>query len=92
VRGTGRKKSIHCSIDLFPQQEAEITRLTEAINQAPTAAEKVAFAQALVEAADALLTCNHHDKESMDCRLCRNLAGTRLRTAGLIVQVSRLSH
>ena len=92
MRGTGRKESIHCPIDLFPQQEAEITRLTEAINQAPTAAEKVPFAQALVAAADVLLACNYHDNESMDCRLCRNLAAVRHRRAGLIVQVGRLSH
>jgi hypothetical protein len=92
VRGTDRKESILCPIDLFPQQEAEISRLTEAINQARTAAEKAPFAQALVEVAGVLLACNYHDQESMDCRLCRNLAGVRQRTAGLIVQVGRLSH
>ena len=78
---------IQCPIDLFPSQEAEVTRLTRAINRAPTAAEKSIWAQDLIKAVDALLACEQYDQESQDCRLCRNFSQLRHKTAALVVKV-----
>jgi len=79
-----------CPIDLFPKQEEEISRLTQAMNQARTAAKKVPWAQALVEAVDVLLACEHYEEESLDCRLCRSFSELRRKTATLIVEAGRL--
>lgn len=35
-----RKEGIDCPINLFPEQEVEVYRLTQAINQARTVEEK----------------------------------------------------
>jgi len=85
-----RQASIHCPIGLFPRQEEEIARLTQEINQARTAAEKVPWAQALIETVDVLLVCEQYDEGSMDCRLCRNFSELRRKTAALVVEVGRL--
>ena len=90
MRETGRRASIHCPIGLFPRQEEEIARLTQAINQARTAAEKAPWAQALIETVDVLLACEQYDEGSMDCRLCRNFSELRRKTAALVVEAGRL--
>lgn len=82
---------IHCPIDLFPRQEAEIVRLTRAINQAPAAVEKAPAAQALIETVDVLLACEQFDEKSTDCRLCRNFSQLRRKTGVLVVQAGRLA-
>ncbi|MBI3362510.1 MAG: hypothetical protein HY023_15520 [Chloroflexi bacterium] len=91
---TRREKptGIRCPIDLFPRQEAEIARLTQAINQAPTAAEKAPVAQAMIEVVDVLLACEQFDEQSTDCRLCRNFSQLRRKTADLIVKAGRLAN
>jgi len=76
---------------LFPRQEEEIARLTQAINQAPTAAEKVPWAQALIEAVDVLLACEQYDEKSLDCRLCCNFSELRRKTASLVVKAGHLA-
>ncbi len=86
----GRQASIHCPIGLFPSQEEEIARLTQAINQARTAVEKVPWAQALIEAADVLLACEQYDAGSLDCRLCRDFSELRRKAASLVVRAGRL--
>lgn len=83
--------SIHCPTGLYPRQEAEVARLTEAINRARTAVEKAPWAQRLIEAVDMLLACEQCDEKSMDCRLCRNFSALRRKTASLVVQAGRLS-
>jgi hypothetical protein len=87
----GRQASIHCPIGLYPRQEEEINRLTQAINQAQTAAEKAPWAQALIEAVDVLLACEQYDERSMGCRLCRNFSELRRKTAALVIKAGRLS-
>jgi len=87
----GQQTTIYCPIALFPQQESEIVRLTQAINQARTAAEKAPWAQALIEAVDVLLACDHYDEESADCRLCRNISDLRHKTAALVAKAGRLN-
>jgi hypothetical protein len=89
MKETSRRASIQCPIALFPRQEAEVARLTQAINQAPTAAEKAPWAQALIEAVDVLLACEQYDEESLDCRLCRNFSELRRKTAMLVVKAGR---
>jgi hypothetical protein len=86
------EKRIHCPIDLFLRQEAKITRLTDALNQAATVTEKVPWAEATIEAVDVLLACEQYDKASLDCRLCRRFSRLRRETATLVVKASRLSH
>jgi len=78
---------IQCPIDLVPKQEAEVARLTRAINRAPTAAEKSPWAQDLIKAVDVLLACEQYDQESQDCHLCRNFSQLRRKTAALVVKV-----
>jgi hypothetical protein len=91
VRETGGQANIHCPIELFPRQEAEITRLTQEINRAPTATAKAPWAQELMEAVDVLLACEQYDGESLDCRLCRNFSELRHKTASLVIKAGRLS-
>jgi len=91
MSGREKRVGIHCPIGLFPRQEAEIARLTQAINRAPTAAEKAPWGQALMEAVDMLLACEQYDEGSMDCDLCRNFAELRRKTAVLVVKVGHLS-
>jgi len=91
VRETARQANIHCPISLFPKQEAEITRLTQAINQARMAAEKAPWAQELIETVDVLLACEQYDEESLDCRLCRNFSELRHKTASLVIKAGRLA-
>jgi len=75
---------IHCLNALFAKQEVEISRLSQAITQARTVGEKAPQAQALMEAVDVLLACEHYDAASVDCRLCHNFSELRRKTATLI--------
>lgn len=87
----GQQATIHCPIDLFPQQELEIVRLTEAINQARTAAAKAPWAQALIAAVDVLLTCERYDGENLNCCLCHNISDLRRKTAALVFKAGQLN-
>jgi hypothetical protein len=91
VRETDRPAGLRCPIGLFPKQEAEVTRLTQAINQASTATEKAPWAQELIETVGVLLACAEYDEGSVDCRLCRNFSGLRGKTASLVVKVAHLT-
>jgi hypothetical protein len=82
--------NIHCPIDLFSGQETEVSRLTGAINQARTAADKAPWAQAMIETVDVLLACEAYDEGSMDCRLCRQFSQLRRKTAEVVVKAGRL--
>lgn len=90
MRKTDRQASIHCPIGLFPRQEEEITRFTQEINQARTAAEKAPWAQTLIEAVEVLLACEQYDEESLDCRLCHNFSELRRKTAALVIKAGHL--
>jgi len=87
---TSSQADILCPIDLFPSQEEEVNRLTQAINQAPTAVQKAPFAQELIAAVDVLLACKSYDEGSLDCRLCRNFSQLRHKTASLVVRAGQL--
>jgi hypothetical protein len=82
--------NIRCPIDLFPRQEVEVSRLTQAINQAPRAADKAPWAQAMIETVDVLLACEQYDEENLNCRLCRQFSQLRRETATVVVKAGRL--
>lgn len=90
MRETGKQGGIRCPINLFPRQEEEIVRLTQAINRAPTAAEKAPWAQAFIEAIDVLLACESYNEESLECRFCRKFSELRRKTATLVIKAGRL--
>ena len=89
-REMGGQANIYCTIGLYPRQEEEINHLTQAINQARTAAEKAPWAQALIETVDVLLACEQYDEESLDCRLCRSFSELRRKTAALVIKAGHL--
>jgi len=91
VREAGRGVGIHCPSGLFCKQEKQVTRLTDSINEARTAAEKAPWALKLMEVVDVLLVCERYDDESLDCRLCHSFSALRRKTAALVVKAARLS-
>jgi len=83
--------NIQCPTEgLFHQQEEEIGRLTQVINQVQTAAQKKPYAQALIDAVDVLLACQSYDQENLNCRLCRNISQLRFKTYNLVVKAGGL--
>jgi Mor family transcriptional regulator len=82
--------NIQCPIDLFPNQEEEIGRLTEMVNQAQSAAQKKTYAQALIEVVAVLLACQSYDEENQNCRLCHDISGLRHKTYSLVVKAGQL--
>ena len=86
-----RQVGIRCPIGLFPRQEVEIAGLTQAINQASTAAEKAPWAQELIEAVDVLLACERYEEGSVHCRLCCSFSELRHKMAALVIKAGRLS-
>jgi hypothetical protein len=91
-RDGGRRSAIRCPIGLFPKQEADVIRLTRAINRAPTAAEKAPLAQKLLDVVSVLLACEEHDEGALDCRLCRQFSHLRQKAGTLIVRAGQLGH
>lgn len=87
MSGGSSEPGIQCPIGLFARQEAEIERLSEAMNAAATAWQKVPFARELIEEAGVLLACASRDPANHNCRLCRSITTLRLQTANLIVDV-----
>ena len=86
MSGPSSEPGIQCPIGLFARREAEIEQLTEAMNAAAAAREKVPFARDLIEAAGVLLACASHDPANPNCGLCRSIATLRMQTANLIVE------
>jgi hypothetical protein len=86
MRPRSGQDTLQCPAGLYAGFADRIACLTEAINQAPTASEKAGPAQDLAEEMDALLACAAYERTNLDCRLCRNLAELRSKTAALVVQ------
>ncbi|MBE3118480.1 MAG: hypothetical protein IMZ50_06975 [Candidatus Atribacteria bacterium] len=83
--------NIQCPTEgLFSQQEEEIGRLTQTINQVQGAAQKAAHALVLIDAVEVLLACQAYDQENLNCRLCRNISQLRFKTYNLVVKAGRL--
>jgi len=81
---------IECPVDLFEGCEAEIERLTVAVNRASAREEKGRLARALLENVSALFDCNVYDENNLNCRLCRELSTLRHKTASVIDKVTAL--
>ena len=82
--------AIHCRIGLYDKYDDEIVRLTAAINRSPTAPEKILAAQDLRICVAVLLDCTAFDEHDLNCRLCRNIATLRDKTASAIEKTSVL--
>ena len=82
-----QQTGIHCPIGLFEQQEPKVEALTEAINAAPAAAEKVPPARTLMDEIKVLLDCTSYDRGNANCRLCRSFSELRMKTARLIAGI-----
>ncbi len=80
------KAEIQCPIDVFDAHEIRIEALTEIINAAPTASEKVPHARDLIDEAGVLLACTSYDAANPNCGLCRGFSTLRQQTAKLIVK------
>jgi hypothetical protein len=82
--------NIQCPIGLFSQQEEEISRLTQKINQEQGAGRKAVQALVLIEVVEVLLACQSYDQENQNCLLCRNISQLRFKTYNLVVKAGRL--
>jgi len=81
---------INCPINLFSQQEEKIQRLTQSINNAGSAAQKLPYAEALIEEVEVLLTCESYSEENSNCQYCRNISELRKKTANLVIKAGRI--
>ena len=82
-----QQTGIHCPIGLFEQQESKIEALTEAINAAHGAAEKMPQARMLIDEVHVLLDCASYDRGNENCRLCHSFSDLRMKAARLIVRI-----
>jgi len=81
---------IHCPIGLYEKHEGEIARLTAAINRSPTAHEKAQAARDLHQAVAVLLDCSAYDEDNLNCRMCREVATLREKTAAVVEKIGAL--
>ena len=75
----------------FQRHKPVIRDLTGRINKATDVREKVELARKLQEEVGALCSCPDRDEEDVGCSICRVLANMRVKTAGLIIDVEKLS-
>ncbi len=85
------KAEIQCPIGLFDAHEIRIEALTEIVNAAATASEKVPHARELIDEAGVLLACASYDAANPNCGLCRGFSTLRQQTAKLIVKAGGLT-
>lgn len=81
-------EGINCPI--FQKQESAIKEITDRINLAKTVAKKAPFAEKLQAEVNALLSCEHYHKISIDCKRCHFIANLRKETANLIIKAKKL--
>ena len=86
----GASAGIHCPIGLYERHEGEITRLTEAINRSSTAHEKARAAHVLRLSVSVLLDCDAYDEGNQNCRMCREVAILRNKTAAVVEKIGAL--
>jgi len=80
--------SLECPIDLYPRQDPDIQRLNAEINRHRNAADKADYARELLQVVGVLLDCDAYDDGNLNCRLCRQFAGLRMKAADLIIAAS----
>lgn len=81
---------IRCPIGLYEKHEGEITRLAEAINRSPSAQEKARAAHGLRQSVSVLLDCGAFDGGNLNCRMCREVAILRKKTAAVVEKLGAL--
>jgi hypothetical protein len=81
---------INCPINLYSRQEEKIQRLTESINNAKSAAQKLPYAEALIEEVEVLLSCESFSEQNSNCQYCQNIAKLRKKTANLVIKAGRI--
>ncbi|MFI5021046.1 MAG: hypothetical protein ACHQRJ_05265 [Alphaproteobacteria bacterium] len=86
----GAASGIHCPIGLYEKHEGELARLTEAINRSPTAHEKAQAAHDLRQSVSVLLDCDAYDEGNLNCRMCREVAILRNKTAAVVEKIGAL--
>ena len=91
MRNRRSTAEIQCPIGVFDAHEVRIEALTEIINAAPTASDKVPHARDLIDEAGVLLACTSHDAANTNCSLCRGFSTLRQQTAKLIVKAGGLT-
>lgn len=87
---TSASPRIGCPINLFESCEAEIGRLTAAVNRAASREEKGRLARELLESVSTLLDCSAHEQNNFNCRLCRDISTLRHKTASVIDKATAL--
>ena len=83
-----KKVKIVCPI--FQKQEPVIEELTDKINRAKVAKEKIEYAEELLKEVNVLLMCPQHKKEDPDCKNCHTIGALRKVTAELIIKTKSL--
>lgn len=81
---------IQCRIGLYEKNEAEIARLTAAVNRSQTAPERIHAAQDLRASVAPLLACGAYEPADQNCGLCRQIMSLRDKTAALVEKASAL--
>ena len=87
---TETTSTIRCPIHLFEPQEVKIEALTQSINAARTASEKMPFVHDLIDEVNVLLACESYDQANLNCGLCRGFSELRMETATLIMKAGAL--
>lgn len=81
---------IECPIDLFEDREAEIERLTAAINRASALEEKGRLGREMLRCLSTLLDCTAYDPNNPSCVYCRAFSALRHKTATVIDRAREL--
>ncbi len=84
MKSRGAASGIRCPIGLYGKHEPEIARLTAAINRSPTAYEKARAAHDLGQIVHLLRDCSEYDEGNVNCRMCRQVAILREKTAAVV--------
>jgi len=83
------ESEINCKI--FKIQDPIIKKATQLINSAKNPAQKAEQAEKLLSKIKVLLECLEYDSNKIDCKVCRNIAELRKKTAELIIKASSLA-
>ena len=81
-------EGINCPI--FQKQEPAINEITDRINVAKTVVEKSPFAEKLQAEVNPLLSCEHYDNVSTDCKQCHFITALKKEMANLIIKAKKL--
>lgn len=81
------EEKIDCS--KFQKKEVGVAKIAEEINQAQ-GGKKLEWAEKLKAEVEPLLSCEDYDEASLECRSCRLICQTRVRTAEIVIKTLSL--